>query len=81
MSRSYRKTPIMGLAAASDKWYKRTLHKQRRRQWRELLLRGNIDDLFVEKKYDWYACNKDGKLTFFNYKKKDPSRYAEWMRK
>ena len=68
MSKSYRKTPIGGIAsAASDKWFKRFFNKRNRAQVREMLDSGEYDKLQIfDPKYDWWDSPKDGKRWFGN---------------
>jgi len=81
MSKSYRKTPIMGLASDSDKWYKIYLHKKHRRKVNIMLQHGIYDGLSHNIPYDSYSSPKDGKTDFFGLKKKDLKFYKKLMRK
>lgn len=62
MSKSYRKTPIIGNCSGSDKPYKKLLHKKERRTTRMKIKSGEFDllnkSLFF---YDDWTAPKDGK--------------------
>jgi hypothetical protein len=75
MSRSRRKTPIMGITTAeSDKSFKVAEHRRERRAINAAL--GKTEDLPHTKLFgDPWESSKDGKHVF------DPVRYPGYMRK
>lgn len=75
MSRSQRKTPIMGITnAESDKSFKVAEHRRERRAVNVAL--GKSEDLPPTKLFgNPWASEKDGKGIF------DPARYPAYMRK
>lgn len=76
MSRSRKKTPIMGITkASSDAWYKKYLHGKRRAKVRGLIYWGDFDGAETDIPYDWWETEKDGRQYF------DPRKHPEWMRK
>jgi hypothetical protein len=77
MSRSYRKTPITGIAGSkSEKWYKRFRAKRERAKVRELLAKGLYELLEVELcPWDEWDTGRDGKQWF------DPLLHPKLMRK
>lgn len=81
MSRSYRKSPICGSAADSDKPYKKQIHRKQRRKDKIKIKQGNFDELGRNIPYDSWSSPKDGKSKFFILKKIDPKLYRKLMRK
>lgn len=81
MSRSYKKTPIIGNAGISDKSYKQFINRRKRRSVRQKLQVGIFDGLDQNIPYDSWDSNKDGKHCFIELKKKNPKFYEELMRK
>jgi len=75
MSRSKKKTPIMGIASDSDARYEKYLHGKRRAKVRELLSHGDFDGAEVELPYDGMDSCKDGKQWF------NALFHPEWLRK
>lgn len=76
MSRSYRKTPKMGIAGVSEKKDKIICHKMFRARVRTLMNQKNYDRLpfRMREVLDTYSMSKDGKMYW-----KDAPAYA--MRK
>jgi len=74
VSRSYRKTPICGLCADSEKWDKRKANRKFRRRVKISLATGRVlpEMREVTEVYTW---NKDGKIWF------EPEEWPEGMRK
>lgn len=63
MSRSRRKTPIIGFAADSDRWYKKYRAGKERARLKALLRHQKFDEaMFVLVPWDWWDSCKDGKL-------------------
>ncbi|SKA06368.1 hypothetical protein [Novilysobacter spongiicola] len=77
MTRSKRKTPIAGAAAAgSEKDDKQASHRKLRRAVRQLIPSGKDDTLPVEQELtNPWSMAKDGKLYF------DPANHPRLMRK
>ena len=79
MSRSRRKTPIMGVAGgprASEKKDKTMSAKLVRAAAKQLIAKGS--DILPERPRDMFnpwGMSKDGKATF------DPKKWPKWMRK
>lgn len=89
VSRSYRKTPIGGIASGpSEKQFKRQTHQQARAAQRDLLKKVLVDedvDVKMPRKSrdaeNPWSGPKDGKSWFGGLKKKNPKLYDKEMRK
>lgn len=84
MSRSHRKTPIMGVAGNSSdqKKFKQQEHQRERTLVRCLIDSENFVDMPRPKKFgnEW-SSPRDGKMWFGNCKYTYPEDYPKWMRK
>jgi len=79
MSRSRRKTPIVGIAKSeSDKWYKVLWHRINRARLRGLLAHEQYDDADTDTPYNDWNAPKDGKQYL---KSETIERMPELMRK
>jgi len=76
MSRSRRKTPVMGITKAeSDKRDKVLAHRRQRRQVRTALASGVAEVITRRKAGDVWSFAKDGKSRF------DPTQFPKLMHK
>lgn len=77
MSRSYRKTPKMGIAGHTEKWDKQKAHRKFRRQEKMYLEDDDSTEipLTLREVSDLWGMSKDGKFRF------DPKQYPKLMRK
>jgi hypothetical protein len=76
MSRSRRKTPVMGITKAeSDKRDKILAHRRQRRQVRTALASGVAEVTTCRKAGDVWSVAKDGKSRF------DPTQFPKLMHK
>jgi len=81
MSRSYRKTPIVGIAGGSEKEDKRMANQKFRKKSKQSIIKENIDKLpyKMEEIQDIWSMSKDGKIYL-----KPSSKYfksGKWKRK
>ena len=64
MSRSYKKTPIIGHAGSSDKQDKRKANRNLRRQVKESLAFEDYNLPLIREVSDVYSFSKDGKFWY-----------------
>lgn len=77
MSRSYRKTPIAGIASWDGvKFYKRLHSHQERTKLRQCLRAGDYDVGYQLVRWNEYECSRDGKRWNKNYFDGDITRYV-----
>ena len=63
MSRSYRKTPMAGIASWNGiKWYKRYWNSRQRRRWKDMVAHGDFDNIDSELPWNEWDTPRDGKF-------------------
>lgn len=74
MSRSYRHTPVAGIASWNGiKWYKRVWNSRERRRWKDAIAHGLYEEAEWTIPWNEWDCPRDGKVynpEYFNSKKR-----------